>query len=455
MKLRTFFIIALWLASIFAIVHTFLSNRELIRVPFTLWPGTSISVGLLLLIAFTAGALFVFIAGIPREAGLIFERWRSRRTGRRAEEIEEEYTKGLAAMSEGRDDAALIHFHGALERDSRHFNTLIKIGEVLRRREQFDAAIEYHRKAHHLRDDSTLPLFALVDDHEACGDMERARAVLRKIIGLDRNAIVAWRKLRSLYVKERNWDKALEAHERVMKISAEGETDAADRRIGVGIRYEIAAAQYEDGKIRDAIVGLRRLLKDEPSFIPAHIRVGEALNSMGQETEAVQAWISGFESTGSPIFLTALEDHYLIREEPLQAIEALKSCVSRSVKDTLPRFWLGKLYLRLEMLDDAQATLGALVGRASYAPTLHFLLGRIHERRQKWRDAANEYRRVIRETDLVQLEYLCRSCGETLMEWTDRCLKCGEWNRVEVNFREEIPLDELGLPAAPIYPDHY
>jgi hypothetical protein len=37
------------------------------------------------------------------------------------------------------------------------------------------------------------------------------------------------------------------------------------------------------------------------------------------------------------------------------------------------------------------------------------------------------------------------------MEWTDRCAACGEWQTIEVNFREEISPDELGLSPAPIY----
>ena len=59
--------------------------------------------------------------------------------------------------------------------------------------------------------------------------------------------------------------------------------------------------------------------------------------------------------------------------------------------------------------------------------------------------------KVIKEMDLVQLEYCCRACNETVMEWVDRCPSCGEWNTVEVNFREEISLDELGLAPAPVY----
>ena len=139
------------------------------------------------------------------------------------------------------------------------------------------------------------------------------------------------------------------------------------------------------------------------------------------------------------------------REQPLAAIEALKRCIAASRKDTLPRFYLGKLYFRLEMLDDAYTVLSSLTGRASYAPTLHYLLGRIHERRGQHPEANEAYRHVIKEMDLVQLEYVCQACSETVMEWTDRCPECGDWQTIEVNFREEISLDDLGLSAAPIY----
>jgi lipopolysaccharide biosynthesis regulator YciM len=293
----------------------------------------------------------------------------------------------------------------------------------------------------------------MIEDHEAQGDLERARTVLGRIIGINKGSVTAWRKLRSLHAKEADWEKALDAHEKVRRLSGpQNPQAAADLRFGMGIRFEIAAAQLESGKTKDAVASLRRVIKDDDQFIPAHLELGRALLRSGLEAEAVQAWYHGFEGTGSPIFLTALEEHYLSREQPLAAIEALKGCISRVRKDTLPRFYLGKLYFRLEMLDDAMAVLSSLVGRASYAPTLHYLLGRIHERRQKFRDAALEYRKVIRESELVQLDYRCRGCGTTAVDWNHRCTACGEWNRIEVNFREEIPLEELGLAPAPIYP---
>ncbi len=452
MRVRTFLFILLAMVVVYAASSLFVSNREVLERPFHFWGGVDLPVGLALMVFLLMGVAITVIAGLTREAGILVDRSRRRRATKRSEEIDEEYTRGLAAVLEARQEEALRHFRAVLERDSRHFNTLLKIGEVLRREEKYAEAIEYHRKAHHLKEDDPRPLYELVEDYEAKGDLDRARAVLGKIIALKKQSVLAWRKLRSLHIKERNWSKALEAQERVEKYSdADDPRDAADARVGLGIRYEMAADQLRGGHARDAVATLRKLLKDAPQFIPAHVLLGHAMRGDDKSAEAVEAWEHAFESTNNPVFLTTIEDHYLQREQPLAAIEAIKRCASRSSRDTLARFFLGKLYFRLEMLDDALNVLASLESRASYAPTLHYLLGRIHERRKNFRDATAEYRKVIKDTELVQLEYRCRSCGETSMEWVDRCPACGEWNTTELNFREEMSLEELGLPPAPVY----
>jgi len=452
MRFRTFLMLLLLFAVLFFVASVWNRNSGLLVQQVSLSSDVSVRVAWLLVGFFGVGVFTTLLVGVSRELSLVLERTRMRRASRDSEAIEAEYSRGLAAAVEGRQDEALAHFRAVLERDSRHFNTLLGLGDVLRAQGRVAEAIEYHRKAHHLKEDSTRPLYALVEDYETKGDTERALAVLGKILGIQKGSVAAWRKLRDVHIRQRSWKPALEAHENVVKRASTGDpADAADRRCGLGIRHEMACARWRAGKVREAIGLLRRTLREDKGFIPAHVKLGEALAAQGQEKEAIQAWFDGFEATGSPVLLTMLEEYYLAREQPLAAIEALKRCIARVRKDTLPRFYLGKLYFRLEMLDDAFSVLSSLEGRASYAPTLHYLLGRIHERRGNPRQAASEYRRVIKEMDLVQVEYTCRACEETCVEWQDRCPACGEWNSVEIDFREEISLEELGIAPAPIY----
>jgi len=453
MKIRTLLYILASMGVAYAMITLFVANRVVLAEQvFHFWGGVDVPVGLTLLLFLVAGVLITLLAGFTREASKLMEGWRLRKASKTSEEIEEEYARGLSAVLEGREDEALRRFRAVLERDSRHFNTLLKLGEVLRAQERHDEAIEYHRKAHHLKDDDTRPLYALVEDYEAKGDLERARAVLGRIIALKRHSISAWRKLRWLHMKEKNWEEALAAHHQVEKRANHRDPrDKADARYGLGIRFEIASELLAANKPKDAVAALRKLIKDDPRFVPVYVCLGDALRAQGLANEAVEAWYQGFETTGSPVFLTSLEEHFLAQEQPVGAIEALKRCAARARRDTLPRFYLGKLFFRLEMLDDALAILQSLDGRASYAPTLHYLLGRIHERRRNHRDAATEYRKVIKEMELVQLEYRCRACRETRADWAPRCARCGEWNTIEVDFREEISLEDLGLSPAPVY----
>jgi lipopolysaccharide biosynthesis regulator YciM len=227
MRVRTFLILIILVLAALAAATFFNHNKEILSADFHYWEGTTLTVGQTLLLFFLAGILITFTVGLARQFGVMMEKRRQRKASRKMDEIEEEYGRALVAILEGRQDDALGHLRAVLERDSRHFNTLLKLGEVLRSEDRYHEAIEYHRKAHHLREDDTRPLYALVEDYEAKGDMDRARAVLGKIIGLNKHSVAAWRKLRELHAKEENWDKALDAQKQVEKYV--GNTDAGWR----------------------------------------------------------------------------------------------------------------------------------------------------------------------------------------------------------------------------------
>ena len=241
MRIRTFILILVVLAFFWGLTVLFVKNAEVLQQPFDLGDGTELPIGITLVIVFVIGALTTLVFGLSREMGRLTDRWRHFRARRKSDEIEEEYSRGLVAVLEGREEQALSHFRAVLELDSRHFNTLLKLGEVLRTLGKHNDAIEFHRKAQHLKEDDTRPLYSLCEDYEAKGDMTRARAVLGKILAINKNSVSAWRKLRYLHMKEENWDDALEAHQKAEKYSsAHDPRDEADRRVGKGIRYEIA-----------------------------------------------------------------------------------------------------------------------------------------------------------------------------------------------------------------------
>jgi lipopolysaccharide biosynthesis regulator YciM len=146
------------------------------------------------------------------------------------------------------------------------------------------------------------------------------------------------------------------------------------------------------------------------------------------------------------VFLRRIEDHFIEGAEPERAIECFRALAGSAEKDLLPRFFLGRLYYRLEMLDEALKVLEPLAPRLDASPTFHFLLGRLHERRGDVARAARHYQSSARQLGAHAAEFLCRSCGRRFEDWHDRCDGCGSWGTVEMSFEEEnVSDEELGL----------
>jgi tetratricopeptide (TPR) repeat protein len=213
----------------------------------------------------------------------------------------------------------------------------------------------------------------------------------------------------------------------------------------------LAKGHLDEGRPRDAIGILRRLIRMDAAFVPAHLRLGRALVALGQPEAAVEAWEEGWQATGHPVFLTTIEDHYLKEEQPRRAIEALKAAVWRGKQDIVPRFFLGKLYFRLEMLDEALDEFGRMKGRVTYFPALHYHLAKILERHGNYREAIRELETLLSQAEGLKVEYACSVCSKRCADWSERCERCGEWNSVVVDFREERGVEELGLSSAPVY----
>ena len=109
MRVRTFFMILVLLGVLWGIAAMWTANRDVLRQPVVLWGDSSTTVAWLLVAFLATGVIGTIALGGAREFSLMIERSRLRKAGRKYEEIEEEYSRGLVAVVEGRDDEALAH----------------------------------------------------------------------------------------------------------------------------------------------------------------------------------------------------------------------------------------------------------------------------------------------------------------------------------------------------------
>jgi len=453
MKIRTvvFLMIGTTLVALLAILYSY--NQSLLDQPLLLGRNLSIPVWFCFVLVSGVSMLVPLLFGLLRDVRRVLGNLGARRRLRSQQEAEEGYLLGVESMLNGREERALEHFNAVLQLDPNHFEALLKGGEVLRTMRRHGEAIEYHRRAARSKEGDLRPLYSLVSDYEESGAIENAKAVLNRIIELNpKRSLTAYRKYRAICINEGAWDKAWEIQQKIEDLLAEmGRSKKAEKKFHLGIRTMVAHRLVEQGRERDASGILRRLAKMEPGFVPAHLRLGKALAAIGQPEEAVEVWEAGYQATGHPVLLSTIEDHYLREEQPRRAIEALKSAIWKSQKDIIPRFFLGKLYYRLEMIDEALQQFAQMKGQVTYFPALHYHLARIMERHGNYREALRELETVLQQSELLRIEYACATCDRKYPAWVDYCDRCGEWNSVVVDFKEERPVEELGLSTAPVY----
>src|SRR3989442_1510136 len=404
MKIRTVLYLTFGAVIVAVLVILYVTNQQTLDSTIHLGHGIEVPVWFALLLASGGSSLVPLLVGVLRDLRRMLGDLTARRRARSLQEAEERYLQGIESMLNGREEKALEHFDAVLAIDPNHFEAMLKGGEVLRALRRYGEAIEYHRRAARVKDGDLHPLYSLVSDYEESGALDNAKAVLNRIIELDpRRSLAACRKYRAICVNEGDWEKAWEIQQRLEKqLSEMGRAPKSEKKHHLGIRYMLAQRLLEQGKPRDAIGILRRLVTMEPAFVPAHLALGKALNALRQPEEAVEVWEKGYEATGHPVFLSTIEDHYLEQEQPRRAIEALKSAIWKSKKDIIPRFFLGKLYYRLEMIDEALQQFAQMKGRVTYFPALHYYLATIMERQGNLREALKALDLVLRQWAVLQ-----------------------------------------------------
>ncbi|MEJ2367511.1 MAG: tetratricopeptide repeat protein [Acidobacteriota bacterium] len=438
MRQKTAIITGLLILTIALLVLLVTQNSEVLMEDFNLW-GIHMPVAWVLALALGTGflsfAVWLTFTGVSKVA----TRWVQNLGRRRDREAEERYLKGLDAILGDRPLEAVNHFEKALEFKPDYFPTLLKLGDALRSLNQIEEALEAHRKALALRPNELSVLYALVEDHLAVDNHEEAKRFLQEILRIQpKRALHALRVLRNLYIKERNWRRALEIQNRIAEARVLDEERAADEPYRSGILYQIGVDLIEQGKFSDAAAQLEKVRKKFPAFVPAYVKLAEAYIKDGREEQAVEVYLQGYREAGSTTCLLAMEKFYLDSGQPEENIRKYQALIASTDKKILPQFLLGRLYYRLEVMDKAESLFKKIEGGIRQSGLLQYYLGRIRERRGDTAKACGHYRDVIRILNPFELSYHCRHCGRKNPSWTDYCDTCRSWGTYVPDFKDDL-----------------
>lgn len=233
---------------------------------------------------------------------------------------------------------------------------------------------------------------------------------------------------RDALIERRRFAEALEIQSRVMQ---EVPREERTREAGVlaGLHYEIGRERIEAGDHAGAISHLKDALRAQPDFVPAALLLGEVHVKAGEPREALRVWERAAEGPQPTLpVLARIEQLHRAEGRPTRMISLYQDALARQPDNLALAFGLGRVYFELAMLDEAAEQFQKMEVRAPELPLIHAYLGAILERRGQFRDAMEEYRRALRQSDRVEWPHTCAACGAAHSRWVDRCPTCRRWN---------------------------
>ncbi len=395
-----------------------------------------ISKSVFFLISLSLGAAVIFILYLLRDVKRFLRGLRVQREQKKRSRIQELYTKGLNALLAKRNPEAAGFFQKVLAIDPNHVDTLLRMGISQLREKNPQEAILLHQKAISLEPGNQEALFALAADYEEAKRYDDALKVYQQIVSRDASNLTALIRMRDLYQRTNNWPDLYETQRRLIANPLSPAEKEVEHRKLVGFKYEFGRSLLEAGDTERAKKIFRGVIKLDKDFIPAYLGLGEVLLEESKVKDAAELWDKAYRVTSSIVLLHRLEDLNLRQGEPGKAIEVYKQALTWKPQDVSLKFFLGKLYYRLEMVDEAFDVLTSVDWGDKEFPDVHKLLGNIYLRRGSLGLAASEFKRALGFKKQIIIPYVCSNCELRTTGWSGRCPNCGKWNTLGVNLEK-------------------
>jgi len=382
-----------------------------------------------------------------------FRHWRGGRRHKKVEEIGSVYRSGVGRLLSGDLKKARTLLKKALDRDPTRVDTHLALASVALQEGNAKEGIELLQKARKLDPKGIEVLFKLAQTYEENNRREEAIGIYRELVAEDANNRKAIRALRDIQMNLGNWEKALDLQKKILKTVKSGSKADAEKQIMLQLRYEVARTRLEAGDHGEAIDACRDIIKKASKFTPARVTLGDAYRLAGQDSDAIKVYQDGYKVLKKSVFLARLEDLYINAEDPAALLEFYRSQMEDDSADLLLKLYLGRLCLRLEMVDEAIGHLTDLETAGVDSTKLHLLLAEAQRRRSNIDEAVVEYQKALEIDSHLLLGFICDACGARFSEWHSRCPECKTWDSLSLPERKQIQDAKLyiapgGIPHA-------
>ncbi len=388
----------------------------------------------LILLSLSFGAFFVFLVFFIRDTTNLINRFQMQKRHKREKMIKENYAKALNAIMREKYSEAKKALEEILREEPEHIDAIIRLGDLAVRENDYKTALKYYKKAYELDPKNIVPLFSLESIMEKMDDKELALNYIDQIINLEPDNITAYFKKREILEKLEKWEELIVIQKKILKLVPDYRKQDEESRL-LGYTYEYGRVSLEAGEIDKAERIFEGIIKSSANFVSAYLGFAEVMIAKGEVEEAVEFLKKSYKELNSNLLILRLEDLLISLGDPKRLIQFYLQLINEQPENIELKFLLGRLYYRLEMIDDAIETLLSIDSAICSTPKLHCIKGYLHLRRNQTQMAISEFKQLCPESKVSNITYICRECHSTFDEWAGRCSVCNKWNTFDVDLR--------------------
>ena len=407
----------------------------------------SISPALISFGAFIIGAFFVFLVTLFVDARRAFQLWRSSKSERKEGKIRERYSDALEEMLRGNIQQAKEILSKILEKYPQHLAAYISLANLYSIEGKYAEAIDVLGQAKAVDPENLELLFDLVKNNVGLKRYPVALETLDYILTRDLSNREALRKKRDIHIVMGNWDEAYQTQKSVVKHTKEKDYALIEKKVLAGMEYKFAEELAQKGEFKEAEKALREIVRENSTFSPAQVSLGDVLQRQGSFDEAGNVWKKALEASWNPVFLERLESLYLSMANPQKALDLYREYMRQRSEDSVLRFFFSRLLIRLEMVDEAIDQLRELEMAGVLFPELFILMGQAYHRRGDLAHSMESYEKALDTKKFPLPAYQCSSCGHTQEEWSGFCETCHSWGTFSIH----LPEFSQKMPVIPYY----
>ncbi|MBF0553855.1 MAG: hypothetical protein HQK96_04775 [Nitrospirae bacterium] len=382
----------------------------------------------LIMISITAGSAFMFLVFVVRDTRNYIKTKKTLKKRKKDELVELHYSNAIHNLISKRTDGAVEDFQLALRENSEHIPSLIKLGDIYAEGKDYITSLEYYQKAIRLDEQNIEALCKIAGVKMRTKKYGEAGEICEKILGIDHDNLTALYIKREMYENQAAWDNVLITQKLIISAIGPNATEYEEETGKLlGYKYEYGRQCLENNILDTAKNEFKEILKERDGFIPAHLGIAEVMLKEESAEEAAAYLEKARELTKSVIILARIEDLLITTGEPSRLLKIYRAAQSEDTASDTLRLFQGKLYYRLEMLDEAIDTLKGFDSGVFY-PELHMLRGGVYLKRGECEKAAEEFLKILDLNKALWIPYICTRCRAQSDEWSGRCPQCSEWN---------------------------